>query len=130
MRIARLSFSLFISLIVALGAAALPNQNVNVVCSAGGKVQAAVDASSAPADIVISGVCSENVVIRDKDVNLRGASGDPTLDGIRGRLITTPALTVRGSIIATIRNLSFSNSIGQAVSIQAGANETLTNCRF
>jgi hypothetical protein len=106
MRIANLSFSLFLSLAIALGAAALPNQNVvNVVCGTGGKVQAAIDAGSAPVDIVISGICTENVVIRDKDVNLRGASGDPTLDGIRGKLITTPALTVRGSIIATIRNL-------------------------
>jgi hypothetical protein len=131
MRIANLSFSLFLALAIASGAVALPNQNVvNVACNAGGKVQAAVDASSAPVDIVISGICTENVVIRDKDVNLRGASGDPMLDGIRGRLSTTPALTVRGSIIATIRNLSFSNSAGQAVSVQAGANETLTSCRF
>jgi hypothetical protein len=45
-------------------------------------------------------------------------------------LVTTPALTVRGTVIATIRSLSFSNSLGQAVSIQAGANETLTSCRF
>ncbi|HEX7681021.1 MAG TPA: right-handed parallel beta-helix repeat-containing protein, partial [Thermoanaerobaculia bacterium] len=131
MRIANLSFCLLLSLALALGAAALPNQNVvRVDCNAGGKVQAAVDANSAPFDIVISGICTENVLVRDKDVNLRGSSGDPTLDGIRGRLSTTPALTVRGSVIATIRGLSFSNSAGQAVSIQAGANETLTSCRF
>jgi len=79
MRIAKLSFSLFISLAVASGAAALPNPNVvRVDCNAGGKVQPAVDANSAPFDIVISGICTENVVIRDKDVNLRGAPGDPT----------------------------------------------------
>lgn len=123
--------NLLLALAVAFGAAALPIQNsVRVDCNAGGKVQAAVDANSAPLEIVISGICIENVIIRDKDVNLRGASGDPTLDGIRGRLTTTPALTVRGSVIATMRSLSFSNSAGQAVSIQTGANETLTTCRF
>jgi hypothetical protein len=131
MRIANLFFCLFLSLVIAFGAAAVPNQNVvRVDCNAGGKVQAAVDANSAPLDIVISGICTENVVIRDKDVNLRGSSGDPTLDGIRGKLSTTPALTVRGSVIATIRSLSFSNSAGQAVSIQSGANETISSCRF
>jgi len=131
MRIANLSFCLFLSLAIAMGATALPNQTVvKVDCNAGGKVQAAVDANSAPFDIVISGICTENVVIRDKDVNLRSLSGDPTLDGIRGRLSTTPALTVRGSVIATIKNLSFSNSAGQAVSVQSGANETVSSCRF
>lgn len=131
MRIANLFLCPFVSLAIALGAAALPNQNVvKVDCNAGGKVQAAVDANSAPLDIVITGICTENVLIRDKDVNLRGSSGDPTLDGIRGKLSTAPALTVRGTVIATIKSLSFSNSPGQAVSIQAGANETISSCRF
>jgi hypothetical protein len=65
--------SLLLSLAIASTASALPNQTVvKVDCAAGGKVQAAVDANSAP----------------------------------------------------------FSNSAGQAVSIQAGANETVSSCRF
>lgn len=120
-----------LALVIALGAAALPNQNVvNVNCTTGGKVQAAIDANTPPFDVVITGICYENVILRDKDVNLRSGSGDPTFNGIRGRLSTAPALTVRGTLIGTIANLSFSNSAGLGVSIQAGANETLTNCRF
>src|ERR1051326_728399 len=131
MKVTRLCLRLSICLVIAFGAAALPNQNVVYVnCTTGGKVQAAVDANTTPVDIVITGICVENVDIRDKDVNLRSASGNPALDGIRGRLTTAPALTVRGAVTGAITNLSFSNNAGQAISIQSGANETLTNCRF
>lgn len=102
---------------------------VVVNCSNGESIQAAVDASRAPAEIVISGICTENVLIRDKDVSLRGAQ-KASLDGIRSTIASTPALTVRGSVIATINDLSFSNSAGTGAAIRGGANITINNCLF
>ena len=125
--------------IAALGARAaeIPEMNiaarpftvsVPVNCAAGQSVQAAIDANAGPVEIVVSGSCVENVVIRDKDVTLRGATG-PSFDGIRSAVRATPALTVRGSGIDTIANLSFSKSAGPAVMIR-GVNATLSNCEF
>lgn len=102
--------------------------SVPVNCAAGESVQAAIDASAGPVEIVISGLCVENVVIRDKDVTLRGANG-PSFDGIRSASRATPALTVRGSGIDAIANLAFSKSAGPAVLIR-GVNATLSGCEF
>jgi hypothetical protein len=102
--------------------------SVAVNCAAGQSVQAAVDASAGPVEIVITGLCTENVLIRDKDVTLRGATG-PSQDGIRSASPTIPALTVRGSGIDAISNLSFSKSAGPAVMIR-GVNATLQGCEL
>jgi hypothetical protein len=122
---------------MAAGAAEIPEMDqasrpvtasVEVNCAAGQSVQAAVDASAGPVEIVITGVCTENVLIRDKDVTLRGATG-PSQDGIRSASRTIPALTVRGSGIDAISNLTFSKSAGPAVMIR-GVNATLAGCEF
>jgi hypothetical protein len=105
-----------------------PVETTFVNCARGESLQAAIDANASPLDITISGVCVENVVIRDKDIALRGSSRR-TLDGIRSVDAATPALTIRGSVLGTIENLAFSNSAGLAVSIR-GASPTLANCRF
>ncbi len=108
-------------------AAARPfTASVPVSCPAQ-SVQAAIDANAGPVEIVISGFCTENVLIRDKDVTLRGATG-PAVDGIRSTN-GTPALTVRGDGIDTIANLAFNKSTGPAVQIRE-ANATLSNCQF
>lgn len=101
---------------------------VAVNCAAGQSVQAAVDASAGPVEIVISGVCVENVVVRDKDVTLRGATG-PSQDGIRSLSKTLPALTLRGSGIDAVSGLAFQKSAGPAVMIR-GVNATLSGCEF
>ena len=110
-------------------AARPPAMAVVVNCNEGGSVQAAVDANPAPVEIQITGICVENVLIRDKDVTLRGTQ-KPSLDGIRSAIASTPALTVRGSVIAGISDLSFSNSAGTGLAIRGGAVMTVERCLF
>jgi len=102
---------------------------VVVNCNNGESLQAAVDASFAPVEIQITGICVENVLIRDKDVSLRGTQ-KPSLDGVRSAIASTPALTVRGSVIAEINDLSFSNSPGIGLAIRGGAVMRVANCLF
>lgn len=109
-------------------AAPRPALVIPVNCNQGESIQAAVDAAVPPMEVLITGICVENVLIRDKDVSLRGAQS-PSLDGIRSA-IPVPALAVRGSVIAQINDLSFSNSPGQGVAIRGGANMTINNCLF
>ncbi|HEU4886271.1 MAG TPA: right-handed parallel beta-helix repeat-containing protein [Thermoanaerobaculia bacterium] len=110
-------------------AASRPIRGVTVNCNNGQSIQAAVDASSAPAEIQIMGICVENVLIRNKDISLRGVQ-KPSLDGIRSATASMPALTVRGSVIAAISDLSFSGNPGTGVAIRGGADMTLANCLF
>lgn len=110
-------------------AARQPATSVVVNCNNGESIQAAVDASSAPVEIQITGICVENVLIRDKDVSLSGTQ-QPSLDGIRSAVASMPALTVRGSVIAAIDNLSFSMSAGTGAAIRGGATMTVNNCLF
>ena len=110
-------------------AAPRPAPGVVVNCNNGQSIQAAVDASIAPAEILITGICVENVLIRDKDVSLRGTQ-KPSLDGIRSVDPSMPALTVRGSVIAEINDLSFSNSAGRGLQIRDGARMRIANSLF
>jgi hypothetical protein len=110
-------------------AAPRPARAMVVNCNNGESLQAAVDASVAPVEILITGICVENVLIRDKDVSLRGTQ-QPSLDGIQSVVRSTPALTVRGSVIAQINDLSFSNSAGTGLAIRGGANITVNNSLF
>jgi hypothetical protein len=105
-----------------------PAAAVAVNCNNGESVQAAVDASTAPVEIQITGICVESVLIRDKDVSLRGTQA-PSLDGIRSPT-DTPALTVYGAVIAEINDLSFSDSAETAVQIRSGARIAINNSRF
>jgi hypothetical protein len=105
-----------------------PATAVAVNCNNGESIQAAVDANAAPVEIQITGICVENVLIRDKDVSLRGTQ-KPSLDGIRS-VIPLPALAVRGSVIAEINDLSFSNSPGQGLAVRGGASMAVNNCLF
>jgi hypothetical protein len=105
-----------------------PATSVSVNCNAGETVQAAVDANRGPAEIVISGICVENVLIRNKDISLRGLDKQ-SLDGIRSKVAGTPALIVQGPVQAAINGLSFSNSVASPVSIR-GANVTIDDCLF
>jgi hypothetical protein len=102
---------------------------VVVNCSQGQSIQAAVDANPAPVEIQITGICVENVLVRDKDVTLRGTQ-QPSLDGIRSAIASIPALTVRGSVSAEISDLSFRNSAGTGLAIRGGASMTVRNCLF
>lgn len=110
-------------------AAPRPARSVVVNCNAGQSIQAAVNAAVAPAEIIVAGICVENVLIRDKDVSLRGQQM-PSLDGIRSPVPGVPALIVRGSVIASITGLSFSFNPGPGAAIRDGANMTLANCLF
>lgn len=110
-------------------AAPRPARGALVNCNAGQSLQAAVTASVAPAEITVSGICLENVLIRDKDVSLRGLQS-ASFDGIRSPVPGVPALIVRGSVIASITGLSFSNNQGPGALIGDSANMTLANCRF
>lgn len=106
-----------------------PASVVVVNCNNGESIQTAVDSALPPAEILITGICVENVLIRNKDVSLRGTQ-NPSLDGIRSVVASTPALTVRGPVITQINDLSFSNSAGTALQIRFGANVLVANCRF
>jgi parallel beta helix pectate lyase-like protein len=106
-----------------------PIRGAGVNCNNGESLQAAIDASRAPAEILITGICMESVLIRDKDISLRGTQ-KPSLDGIRSPNPALPALTVRGSVIAAINDLSFSRNPGAGVAIRGGASMTLANCLF
>jgi hypothetical protein len=106
-----------------------PIRGVAVNCNSGASIQAAVDAAIAPAEITIAGTCVENVLIRDKDISLRGVQ-NPALDGIRSPTPGVPALVVRGTVITSVSNLSFSNSPAAGVAVRSGANVTFSNCRF
>lgn len=110
-------------------AAPRPLRGVSVNCNAGQTIQAAVNASVPPAEITVAGICVENVLIRDKDISLRGVQM-PSLDGIRSPVPGVPALVVRGSVIASITGLSFSMNPGPGAAIRDGANMTLANCLF
>jgi hypothetical protein len=110
-------------------AARQPAMAVVVNCNNGQSIQAAVDSNPAPVEIQITGICVENVFIRDKDVSLRGTQ-KPSLDGIRSVDPSFPALTVRGSVIAEINDLSFSNSAGTGVAIRGGAIMRINHCLF
>jgi hypothetical protein len=110
-------------------AARRPAAALVVNCNNGDSIQAAVDASFAPVEIQITGICVENVLIRDRDVSLRGTQ-KPSLDGIRSAVASIPALTVRGSVIATINDLSFSMSARTGLAIRGGATMTINNCLF
>ena len=103
-----------------------PEESVIVFCGSGQSLQAAIDANPGPVEILVNGTCVENVLIRNKDISLRGTT---KADGIRSADPLKPALTIRDSVIATFNNLTFSNSAGLAVSIR-GANPTLSTCRF
>src|SRR5262249_47627496 len=105
-----------------------PIRTVTVNCKIGQLVQPAVDANAGPVEIDITGICVENVLIRNKDVMLKGTT-KPSLDGIRSADAATPALTIRGTGIDALDSLSFSNSAGCAVLVD-GANATVTNCLF
>jgi hypothetical protein len=104
-----------------------PPKGVFVNCDTGQSIQAVVNASTAPAEIQVKGICVENVLIRDKDISLRGVQ-NRSLDGIRSATPSLPALTVRGSVIASISDLSFSGSPGNGLAIRGGADMTLANC--
>lgn len=66
-----------------LGAQKAPKL-VKVDCSKGDSIRAAIPAGDEPVEIEIKGFCAEHVVISRAGVVLRGASGDPELDGITG----------------------------------------------
>jgi hypothetical protein len=100
-----------------------------VNCNNGESIQAAVDAAVPPMEIRIAGICVENVVIRNKDVSLRGTQ-NRSIDGIRSVDPATPALTVRGTVIAQISDLSFSQSAGTGFAVRDGARMTVVNCLF
>ena len=106
-----------------------PVRGALVSCNSGQSIQAAVNASVPPAEITIAGICVENVLIRDKDISLRGIQS-PSLDGIRSPVPGVPALVVRGSVIASITGLSFSENPGPGAAIRDGANMTVASCRF
>jgi hypothetical protein len=133
-----MGFVCLVLIALAAGAAEIPERStaarpikvgVTVNCNNGQSIQAAVDASVAPAEIRITGICVENVLIRDKDVSLRGVQ-KASLDGIRSAVPSMPALTVRGSVVAAISDLSFSGNPGGGVAIRGGADMTLANCLF
>src|SRR4051812_6322260 len=52
-------------------------------------LQSVIDANPGPVGILISGTCVESVLIRDKDISLRGRTN---ADGIRSDDPATPAL--------------------------------------
>ena len=108
---------------VATHAQSTAPKTVTVDCTKGEKIQEAVDKNAAPLDIVVTGVCVENVLILGKSFTLSGTS--PATDGIQGA--TGTALIVRGVHSGAILNLSLSNSPGNGLTVHA-SDVTVENC--
>ena len=84
-------------------------KTVSVDCTAGQRIQAAIDREDGPLVVDVHGFCEENVNIVRKNVTLRGV--DPLTDGIDG-VVTAPqfaALRFRFVEAAQVQNLTIRN---------------------
>ncbi len=101
------------------------SKSVNVDCTKGESIQAALDKNGGPVVISIHGVCIENVLVRQHEVTLSGT--DPATDGIQGTA-SGPALVIRSSDNTVVENLSISNSAAGGV-LTSLSRVTMDNCR-
>jgi parallel beta-helix repeat protein len=107
-------------------------KTVFVDCNKGKSLQKAIDDNPGPAVIEVSGLCYENVRIKNGWlVTLRG--NDPATDGIRGERDYpnfSAALEIRRSSRISIENLSINDSLGIGLLVTYSNSVTLENCWF
>lgn len=98
-----------------------------VDCTKNGKVQPTIN-SAASGDVVeINGICSENIVIRDKGLTMIGAaSGGP--HGITGVAADTDAVLIEDSRSTHLEDLTISNPLFTGVRIVVNSEVTMTDC--
>jgi hypothetical protein len=99
-------------------------KSVTVDCTKGQKIQDAVDKNTAPLDILVHGICVEDVLVNGKEITLHGT--DPLTDGVQG--VTRSGLVLINVNLATLSNLGFVN--GPAAGVSSYTSTVLmTNCR-
>lgn len=113
--------------------AADDTRTVNVVCSRGDSIQAALQKHPNKKLIVeIRGICREDVLVRRDYVTLRGS--DPTVDGIQGvetvNQVAFSTLKVYASIEFTMENLLVTGGVRNGVGIIGTSPAFVKNCRF
>ena len=100
-------------------------KTVNVDCTQAQSVQAAINAEGGPLVVEIHGICQENVLVKQRDITLRGT--DPNTDGIQGVAPQVPAVQFRYVDAGKIENLSISNGPGVGFSAVVSRLEMLNS---
>jgi len=85
-------------------------KTVSVDCTQAQSIQAVINAEAGPLVVEIHGICQENVLVKQREITLRGA--DPNTDGIQGVVPQVPAVQFRYVDPGKIENLSISNGLG------------------
>jgi len=133
--------SAFVVSIVAMVLLALPalaqektrTRTVRVDCSRrGASIARALETAADELVIEISGFCHENFEIRRSNVTLRGASGDPTLDGIHGVSTDPPPaamIEVWDAMDVTFEDLTLTGADNSALNVIRSPRVFMRNCR-
>jgi hypothetical protein len=105
---------------------------VQVDCAAGDSIAAALARPATKLTIEISGLCTEDVVIRREQVTLRGT--DPSADGLRGvgpgTLPADGVLRIVGTRAVRIENLALLGGARNGLAVVQSLGVTVINCRI
>ena len=100
-------------------------QVIKLDCNAGHRIQGHLETQTRarPLVIIIAGTCSESLIVRRHDVEIRGAAGDTRSTSLNG------TISIYGSTLVQIRDLTIQNSNGSAYGItaEAGSSVEMTN---
>lgn len=102
-------------------------RTVKVDCSKNGKLQSTIDGAASGDTIEITGICMENILIRDKALTLMGAAnGGP--HGITGVTANTDGVRIESSRDTVLKNLVISNPLFGGVRIRYHSTVEMSDC--
>jgi Right handed beta helix region len=115
-------------LLAALTSSPLLAKTTKVDCTKSGKLQATITAASAGDTIEITGICFENVLIKDKALSLIGAaSGGPHgVTGVDSAVLE--AISIQNSRGTLLAGLTIYNPHGAGVRIRYSSEVSMTDC--
>ena len=123
---------LLAGVLVFLSAAGAPTQALaktyKVDCTGKGNLQRTVDTAKSGDEIVVTGICMENVRIVDKALILRGDESAAGPHGITGVAAATDALRIQNSRGTHVEGLTINNPTFTGVRIEYFSNVTMTDC--